>query len=196
MSDTTLNLSWRSNIWTAVALVAALQSAALIWMIAGRVSLLKSGREMTVEVIPVDPRDLFRGEYVILGYTFTGTGDTTLPTGTKRGDRVYATLKSGEGSKWDLVSVAPAYPEKIEPGQTVLSGIASDVWQNSDHGLAKGRIRYGIETYFVPEGKGHELETMVRDKKIEVVLAVSDSGQAAIKALVIDGKRVHEEPLF
>lgn len=196
MSDTTLSLGWRSNIWTAVALVAALQSAALIWMVAGRISLLKSGREMTVEVVPVDPRDLFRGEYVILGYTFSGTGDTTLPSGTKRGDRLYATLKSSAGSKWDLVSVAPAYPEKIEPGQAVLSGIASDVWQNSEQGLATGRIRYGIESYFVPEGKGRELETMVRDKKIEAVLAVSDSGQAAIKALVIDGKRVHEEPLF
>ena len=196
MSVTNMNLSWRANIWTAVALVVALQSAALIWMIAGRISLLKSGREMIAEVVPVDPRDLFRGEYVVLGYSFSSTGDTTLPSGTKRGDRVYATLKSGEGNKWDLVSVAPAYPEKIEPGQAVLSGIASDVWLNSEKGLAKGRIRYGIETYFVPQGKGRELETMVRDKKIEAVLAVSDIGQAAIKALVIDGKRVHEEPLF
>ncbi|MEQ1577252.1 MAG: GDYXXLXY domain-containing protein [Hyphomicrobium sp.] len=186
----------RNKIWMAVALVAGMQLAALVWMIAGRISLLKSGREMTVEVVPVDPRDLFRGEYVILGYTFSGTGDTSLPDATKRGDRLYATLKAAEGTKWDLVTVTPSYPEKLEPGQAVLSGYASDVWRNSENGRVTGRIRYGIETYFVPEGKGRAIEEMVRDKKIEALLAVSGSGQAAIKALVIDGKRVHEEPLY
>ena len=195
MSDQT-----RRNIWLAVGLVAALQSAALIWMVAGRVALLKSGREMTVEVVPVDPRDIFRGEYVILGYTFSGTGDTTLPADTKRGDRVYATLKQGEGSKWDLVSVSQVYPDKVEAGHAVLSGVASDIWRTEAQGPVsagvKGRIRYGIETYFVPEGEGKGLEEQVRDKKIEAVLAVSSSGEAAIKALVVDGKRVHEEPLY
>ncbi len=191
-----MSLSMSRNGWIAVGLVAALQSAALVWMIAGRISLLKSGREMIVEVIPVDPRDLFRGEYVILGYTFSGTGDTTLPAGTKRGDRVYTTLKQGEGSKWDVASVTPTFPEKVDPGHAVLSGYASDVWNNTEQARVVGRIRYGIETYFVPEGRGRDLETQVREKKIEAVLAVSSSGEAAIKALVVDGKRIHEEPLF
>ncbi len=191
MSDQT-----RRNIWLAAGLVAALQSAALIWMVAGRVALLKSGREMTVEVVPVDPRDIFRGEYVILGYTFSGTGDTVLPADTKRGDRVYATLKQGEGSKWDLVSVSQTYPDKVEAGHAVLSGVASDIWRTEAPASVKGRIRYGIETYFVPEGEGHGLEAQVREKKIEAVLAVSSTGEAAIKSLVVDGKRVHDEPLY
>ena len=186
----------RRKSWIAAGLVAAVQSAALLWMAGDRIALLKSGREMLVEVIPFDPRDLFRGDYVNLGYTFSGTGDTALPAGTKRGDRVFATLKPAEGSKLDLVSVAKSYPEKIEPGQSVLSGIASDVWHNEEKGIDFGRIRYGIETYFVPEGTGKSIEDMVREKKIEAVLAVGSAGQAAIKALVIDGKRIHEEELF
>jgi hypothetical protein len=36
----------------------------------------------------------------------------------------------------------------------------------------------------------------VRDKKIATVIAVSSNGEAAIKALEIDGKRVVEEPLL
>ena len=208
----------RRNLWIAVGLVIALQSAALIWMIVDRVMLLRSGKEVTVEVVPVDPRDIFRGEYVVLGYSFTGTGDTVMPAGTKRGDRVYSVLRRSrdepkvdgapnvdapspnggqtQGSKWVLVSVARSYPDKIEPGETVLSGIASDIWRNAEKAIDYGRIRYGIETYFVPEGKGRALEEMVRDKKIEAVLAVGATGQAAIKALMIDGKRVHKEPLF
>ena len=95
MSIVTQFSGTRRKIWIAAGLVMALQSAALIWMIVDRVMLLKSGREMVVEVVPVDPRDIFRGEYVVLGYTFTGTGtgDTALPEGTKRGDRVYSVLR-------------------------------------------------------------------------------------------------------
>jgi len=186
----------RAPVWLLVGIVLALQAGALIWMLAGRISLLSSGREMIVEVVPVDPRDLFRGDYVILGYTFSGTGEMTLPAGTTRGDRLYATLKAGEGSKWELVSVANRYPDTVGTGHAVLSGYASDVWPNRELGVVKGRIRYGIEQYYVPEGTGGALEQQVRDKKIEAVLAVSASGEAAIKALMVDGKRVYEEPLF
>jgi uncharacterized membrane-anchored protein len=55
-------------------------------------------------------------------------------------------------------------------------------------------MRYGIESYFVPEGTGRPLEQQVRDKKISAVLAVGRSGDVAIKALVIDGQRLAEEP--
>ena len=37
-------------------------------MVIDRVRLLKTGREITLPIVPVDPRDLFRGEYVRLGY--------------------------------------------------------------------------------------------------------------------------------
>jgi len=37
---------------------------------------------------------------------------------------------------------------------------------------------------------------MVRDKKISAVIAVNGSGEAAIKGLMSEGKRVYEEPLL
>ena len=64
-------------------------------------------------------------------------------------------------------------------------------WKNWSH-----RVRYGIERYYVPEGKGGDLENLARDKKLAVVVAVDKGGNAAIKGLVADGKRVYEEPLF
>ncbi len=48
----------------------------------------------------------------------------------------------------------------------------------------------------MPEGKGKELEDLVREKKIATVIAVGRNGDAAIKALEIDGKRIVEEPLL
>ena len=66
----------------------------------------------------------------------------------------------------------------------------------STTGESSGNVHYGIESYFVPEGTGKDLEKMVADKKIAAVIAVGANGKAAIKALMIDGQRVVEEPLL
>ena len=52
--------------------IAALaQVGVLGYIFAERVRLLSSPTEIVLPVVPVDPRDLFRGDYVILGYDIT-----------------------------------------------------------------------------------------------------------------------------
>jgi uncharacterized membrane-anchored protein len=183
--------------WIAIAAVAGIQTLALAYMLVNRISLLASGREIVAEVVPVDPRDLFRGEYVILNYTFTRTGEIPVPDTTRPGDTLYVTLKPGaEPNAWEIVSAEKSYPATVAPENVVLRGFANYVNGRVDTRPATASIRYGIESYFVPEGKGKELEQLVRDKKIATVIAVSSNGEAAIKALEIDGKRVVEEPLL
>ncbi|WP_295558019.1 GDYXXLXY domain-containing protein [uncultured Hyphomicrobium sp.] len=181
--------------WLAVAIVAAVQTIALATIVYGRVSLLSNGREIVTEVIPVDPRDLFRGDYVILGYTF-GQGEVTVPKGTNQGDKVYVTLKETTPEKWEVVGASTDYAHPADSAQVVMKGIVSYVSMPPEGEQPKASVRYGIESYFVPEGTGRELEEKVRDKKISAVLAVGGSGDVAIKALVVDGQRVHQEPWF
>jgi uncharacterized membrane-anchored protein len=57
-------------------------------------------------------------------------------------------------------------------------------------------VHYGIEDYFVPEGTGQELEKLVGQKKLDALIAVDGSGNAGIKGLMVEGKRVYEEPLL
>jgi uncharacterized membrane-anchored protein len=38
------------------------------WIIADRALLIENGREIRLAVIPIDPRDLFLGDYVTLRY--------------------------------------------------------------------------------------------------------------------------------
>ena len=57
-------------------------------------------------------------------------------------------------------------------------------------------VRYGIESYFVPEGQGKRLEALAREKRMAALIAVDARGNAAIKGLIIDGKLQYEEPLF
>jgi uncharacterized membrane-anchored protein len=183
--------------WYAIGAVAAIQTLVLSWMVYDRVSLLRSGREMIAEVLPVDPRDLFRGDYVIFGYSFNSQ-QMVLPEGIRRGDHVYVTLKPKEPGQWEVVKAEAAYPASVEAGNFVLRALAEYVYPLSDStkGESSGTLRYGIESYFVPEGTGRDLEKMVADKKIAAVIAVGADGKAAIKALMIDGERVVEEPLL
>jgi uncharacterized membrane-anchored protein len=199
------------GIWPAVIAAAGLQLTVLSYMVWSRVDLLRNGREITVDVVPVDPRDLFRGDYVILGYPFSTTTRTTaqagepgsvaeadvaLPKGSYRNAPVYVTLAQGDGGHWSRVAITPSYPSAIEPGQIVLKGRVDYLWPGTTADQMMGRIRYGIESYFVPEGEGREIEKQVREKKVRAVLAVAADGTAALKALEVDGKRIHEQPVL
>jgi uncharacterized membrane-anchored protein len=178
--------------WLAVAFVALLQTAALAHMIYGRVSLLRDGREIVADVIPVDPRDLFRGDYVILGYAF-GAAQVPVPEGTNQGDKIYVTLKPVAPGQWEVAGTSRSREQPSDPAFVVLKGIANYVYR-AENEPPKASVTYGIESYFVPEGTGLELEKQVREKKISAVLAVDQSGEVAIKALVVDGQRLAEQP--
>ena len=186
------------KVWVAIAAVAAVQMAVLGWMVWGRVHLLKTGREVTFEVVPVDPRSLFRGDYVILSYPFssvraTQSDDVTFPYLTHKNDVVYVTLAPDGETNWKRLAIGRDYPAGVEPGQVVLQGRVDQVWPDMENKRQTGRIRFGIESYFVPEGTGAEIEKQVRDHKIKAVVAVGADGLSAIKALEVDGKRIHEE---
>lgn len=49
-------------------------------------------------------------------------------------------------------------------------------------------IRYGVETYFVPQFKGVEIEKNIRNVSVEV--SVADSGDSGILRLFINDKEV------
>jgi len=57
-------------------------------------------------------------------------------------------------------------------------------------------VRYGIESYFVPEGQGKRLEVLAREKRMAALIAVDAKGNAAIKGLIVDRALQYEEPLF
>ena len=82
-----------------------------------------------------------------------------------------------------------AFPAVTDPNRVVLEGRYR--W-----GASQPDVRYGIERYYVPEGKGPALETTAREKKLAAILAIDAKGRAAIKGLVIDGRRVYDEPLW
>jgi uncharacterized membrane-anchored protein len=184
-----MNLSRRLLI--SLAIVAAAQTGVLAAMVIDRITLLKTGREITLPIVPVDPRDLFRGEYVRLGYEISNVPAMLLvgPAPARNAPN-YVTIQKNPQGGWTPVKVTAAMPNETNPDRIVLKARSRLPFPASTW------VRYGIESYFVPEGQGRRLEDLARDKKMAARVAVDSGGNAAIKGLIIDGVLQYEEPLF
>jgi len=122
---------------------------------------------------PVDPQDLMRGDYMTLGYEI----DQVDVPAVKPGDEVWVLLEA----RGRYFAVAQAATARLapKPGQFLVRGQAQSNWDRK----MSVRVEYGIEKYFVPEGKGTP-----RFKTIEVEAAVSAAHRLYIKRVLLDGK--------
>jgi len=161
---------------------------------------LRTGTEVLLKTAPVDPTDLFRGEYVTLNYEISTLNVRELQAEEvyfDSNDRIYLSLELKDGY---------GVPKRIcvDPPENELyiAGKVKDVvynWGNSEEigkgentGIKELRVDYGIESYFVPEGKGMEIESKqwTEDQAVSVKIAIDKRGNALIKSLLIDGKEV------
>jgi uncharacterized membrane-anchored protein len=183
----------------ALALLALIQTGVLAVMVFERMRLLSTGREITLPIIPVDPRDLFRGEYVELGYA-VGRVPARLLEGPPPSPNspFYVTLEKAPDGTWAAIKLTRDRPQETGPDWIVLKGRSRFGWLalNASDPNAVNSVRYGIEQYFVPQGEGPRLEALARDKKLAALIAVDGSGNAAIKGILIDGRLQYEEPLL
>jgi uncharacterized membrane-anchored protein len=112
-------------------------------------SLLSNGSVVKLQIAPLDPRSLLQGDYVRLNYTIS-----TPP------DEVIAKLDEQDGTRRLQVVLQPdakgvhtfdrlyASGETLAADEVVITGKWSGYRQ----------VYYGIETYFVPEGTGTDVE--------------------------------------
>jgi uncharacterized membrane-anchored protein len=190
----------RRYFWPLLIVVAVVQSAALFKIVYDKDHLLKIGREITMPVQPLDPRDVFRGDYVTLGYDISTLTKAKAPTakldGLLRGSTAFVTLTPQPAGGWSVSGVSEDFPAQVPASDVVLKGRVKSAWARADGSEKTLNVRYGIETYFVPEGTGRDLESKVREHKIVAIVAVGADGTAAIKGLVVDGERHVDPPLL
>jgi uncharacterized membrane-anchored protein len=77
-----------------------LQIAVLAYMAGEREYLLKNGKVILLRTAPVDPRDLFRGDYIRLNYEISRIGIDQLKgvetrKEIKKGDEIFVGLQQG-----------------------------------------------------------------------------------------------------
>jgi uncharacterized membrane-anchored protein len=164
-----------------VILVLALQTAWLLGTVAVQEHALATGKIILLETRRVDPRDLLRGDYLILNYKisdvpvnlFSPPVNKDLPYGTK----VFVALAPGTNQFYEVIK---ASTNELAPSanEILLRGRSDQRWwsTNSIH------VAYGIENYYVAEGNGNPTG------KLTVQAVVPASGQPKIKEVFVDGK--------
>ena len=195
-----------------ILLIILMQTLVLAAMIANRQNVLSSDTIVVLETKPIDPRSLFRGDYVRLDYDINElqldelSGDQKF----KKNDTVYVVLQQS-GQYWNAEAIYSNkdnffknYPDKMQNKQyALIQGVVKHVinrqWDRNDKTasyVTSLRVSYGIENYFVPEGEGLKLERPEAGDKVTLEIALDDDGHAVIKTLLVNGIRQYEETLF
>lgn len=190
-----MSLSKSKWLYAGAVLAAMLQTGVLYASIEKRASVLRSGHEVVLQTKPVDPRDLMRGDYVILGYDITSIDRKIIAGRPVGGSRtVYVALKPDAGRLWQISRVSFLPITDLASDEVQIRGQSN--YDIADYPDAVISMSYGIERYYVPEGEGREIEDSQRDLDITAVIAVDDAGTAVIKTLRDKGEPLYEEPLY
>ena len=130
------------------AALVALQVAFPVAVVAWNEIQLARGYEVRLQTVPVDPRDPFRGDYVILRYEITTVMPDFEPP--RAGDTVYVTLQK-VGPRYTARSMSKDKPD----GMPFIRGRVTHFDQNR----FRAEVDYGIERYYIREGTGRKYES-------------------------------------
>ncbi|KEA61742.1 hypothetical protein ADIMK_4199 [Marinobacterium lacunae] len=137
---------------------------------------LKYGQPILLKTEPIDPRSLFRGNYVRLNYAISTVERDLATEPFRRHQPVYVALKP-EG-RYHVASALLHEPPQQGPfirGRVRWAG--GEVY----------RIEYGIEAFFMPKQKALAAQSAVREKEAWAQVYLLDSGKAAIADLLCEG---------
>jgi len=161
---------------------------------------LMTGTEVILKTEPVDPRDFFRGDYVTLNYEISTLDLEQIQAAGpyfEYNDRIYLALELEDGYG------VPKKVYRIPPEEELyIKGTVKEViydWETDEDGITTEgpyskelRVEYGIESYFVPEGRGIEIESQqwTGREGVDVKVVVDRYGNAVIKSLLVEGKEI------
>ena len=132
---------------------------------------LTSGASILVKVVPVDPRDLLRGQYVRLGYRFSRPWDSTAAKERVPAGQIVWVVLRPEGEFHEPQRVSRSRPSGLGPGEVAIQGRASPF-----------RYEFGVERYFV-----RERTATPRVEDLTVRLRVDPYGVARIERVYLKG---------
>ncbi len=232
-----------------------LQVALLAGIIAYRQYWVATGERILLRTAPVDPRDIFRGDYVNLRYDISTLDlDGLGAKGSfKSNEKVYVLLEENPGgvfsavsvsrglpsgkkfiqgrvqyettlSKWEITlrddsenlhELKPRWFESMKRGDRItfcldergnvlhfykedadyrpkcrgqsLTGTIEGIKETKSRVL---NVEYGIENYFVEEGKGRAIESSRNARELRVEVSLRKDGKGIITGLFADGKSV------
>lgn len=175
---------------------------------------IMTGKEIYLPTEPVDPRDLFRGDYVTLNYEVNTVGKEKVEEGIKtyfeereagstitKPLTVYTVLEEHSGGMYEVERVV----EKKPTSGIYLEGTIRYLKLYTDEELGKFAtdeadfkrlqksetvsIDYNLDRYFVAENQGEELEQAIQNgssKKSLVAVVKVRNGHAVLSSVQVN----------
>jgi uncharacterized membrane-anchored protein len=160
---------------------ATAQVIVLVGMIAMRSIPFFGAETVLLQVQPVDPRDIFRGDYVTLSYEFNRLPPNAIP-----GLSPNLKERAQNNGRAVYVSLVPqADGLHYKAGRYSLTPPAGELFLRGTF-IGWNQVQFGIENYYVQEGTGHKYEDAIRNRRLWAEVAVAPDGQASLKGLRIE----------
>ncbi len=128
------------------------------------------GKTIVLKTMPVDPFDVFRGQYVVINYEIS---NIPAISGAREGQTVYVLLEEREDGIFYYKSAQLEKPEGI-----FIKGRVNYISND------QMRVEYGIEQYFFERGAEFQTRNMTVEAKVDW------SGNSRISKLLQDGKPI------
>lgn len=157
-------------------IIIILQVLFLFAMIGVRYYTLSAGAPVLLKAAPVDPWDMFRGEYVMLEYDINWIKNENLNIEDLQKKDVYVLLEKGE-KYWHAAGVYVDKPDLAGPRVFVKGRVGYfDEFKEQYH------VSYGIESYYVEEGTGMSLQ---QAGAFDAQIRIDRFGNAVIEKIII-----------
>ncbi|NUT54531.1 MAG: GDYXXLXY domain-containing protein [Thermoleophilia bacterium] len=131
---------------------------------------LAFGEEIRLRARPLDPLDVFRGNYVVLTYDISSL---QVPYAVQRGQRLCANLfRTGAGE------YSARYASDDPSGKRICGRARDDAQGGETVG-----IEYGIETYYANAERARKIESEIASGELFVVVDLDEDGSARIAKL-------------
>jgi len=136
------------------------------------------------EVVPVDPRDMMRGEYITLVYEFS-----RLPEDVTLIDERIKSYKTK--TNFNQKSIDVYVTLKFNLKEDIYKGVFFGSTPPTKGRYLRGklnsnnRIEFGIEAFYLQEGKGTIYEQAIREKKLVAEVYLAPDGSAQMKKVHI-----------
>ncbi len=162
-------------------IIVVIQIILLAFVAGKREWIIAKGEQVYLKTAPVDPRDIFRGDYVRLDYEIAQPNVNLInePLKTKDYRVIYASLIKDERGIGEITHIGFEQPDGL-----FIKGYLND--KNISSWRNRGRIKFGIEKYFVEQGEGISIEK-IRGRasqwqsSMEMDVNLGSDGTAVIK---------------
>ena len=142
--------------------------------------ILTTGKKVLLRTVPVDPKDLLMGDYVTLNYEISQLPQNYDYLKTFKNKEVYVVLKT---DKDNIATIDRIQTEKEPDEPLFIKGKISKcntiipLWKTGTC------INYGIESYYVKEHTGKDLEKKLRNGTL-IKISIDRHGNAKVTEFI------------